>query len=153
MLHVVLVHPEIPQNTGSIIRLCAATGAALHLVAPMGFSLDDGKLKRAGLDYWKTVVVGIHPNLDSLALIIPRDRWYMFSVHGTRRFDQVCYQDGDALLFGPESKGLDESIGEVAPEHRVSVPVLPAVRSLNLSATVHIGVYEALRQRKFDFFS
>jgi len=153
MFHVVLVEPEIPQNTGSVIRMCAATGAQLHLVGRLGFTLDDARLRRAGLDYWRSVVVGIYPDMEALAERIDPSRWYLFSKRGDLRYDQVEYSEGDALIFGSESTGLSASLREAYADRAVFLPILGNVRSINLSAAVHIAIYEAHRQKNFKNFA
>ncbi|MBM4372952.1 MAG: tRNA (cytidine(34)-2'-O)-methyltransferase [Deltaproteobacteria bacterium] len=153
MFHVVLVEPEIPQNTGSIIRMCAATGCHLHLVGRLGFSLDDRHLRRAGLDYWRSVVVGVYPDLEALSARVDPTRWHLFSRRGSRRYDTVAFQDGDALVFGSESTGLPPGLLDSRPDRTVFLPVLGAVRSVNLSAAVHVAIYEAHRQKNFELFA
>ncbi len=153
MFHVVLVEPEIPQNTGSVIRMCAATGAQLHLVGRLGFTLDDARLRRAGLDYWRSVVVGIYPDMEALAERIDPSRWYLFTKRGSRRYDRVEYQEGDALIFGSESTGLSASLREGYADRAVFLPILKNVRSINLSAAVHVVIFEAHRQKNFKNFA
>ena len=149
-LDVVLYQPEIPPNTGNVIRLCANAGARLHLVEPLGFSLDDARLRRAGLDYHEYATVRVHADLDScLAAVAPR-RLFALSTRGQCRYDQVTYAEGDALLFGPETRGLPQAVLEsVDPDHRVRLPMRPGNRSLNLSNAVAVLVYEAWRQQGF----
>lgn len=150
MFNVVLWQPEIPPNTGNVIRLCANTGAKLHLVRPLGFSLDDAQLRRAGLDYHEYTRVQVHDDLAAVQLAMPFARWFAFSTRGTTRYDEVEYASGDALLFGPETRGLSSEILESLPEsQRLVLPQQPGVRSLNLSNTVAIAVYEAWRQLGF----
>ena len=147
--HVVLFEPEIPPNTGNIARLCAATGVALHLVGRLGFSLDDKQLARAGLDYWPSVNLNLHPDLTTCLATLPQSRIICFSTRGTQTHDQVAFQEGDVLLFGPESRGLPNDILARYPDIVVRIPMpASAVRSLNLSRSVAIGLYEALRQLK-----
>ena len=153
MFHVVLVEPEIPQNTGSVIRMCAATGARLHLVGRLGFTLDDARLRRAGLDYWRSVVVGLYPDMEALAARIDPARWYLFRKRGSKRYDRVAYRDGDALIFGSESVGLSTSLCGDHAERTVFLPILENVRSINLSAAVHVAIYEANRQENFNIFA
>ena len=153
MFHVVLVEPEIPQNTGSVIRMCAATGAQLHLVGKLGFTLDDARLRRAGLDYWRSVVEGIYPDMEALAERIDPARWYLFTKRGELRYDRVEYEEGDALIFGSESTGLSASLREGYAGQTVFLPILEKVRSINLSAVVHIAIYEAHRQKNFRIFA
>ena len=147
MLHVLLFEPEIPPNTGNIIRLCANTGAQLHLIEPLGFSLDDAKLRRAGLDYHDLAIVQRHASLASCLQALDHPRLFAFSTRGERRFDQVAYAAGDALLFGPESRGLPAAVLESMPRsQRLQVPMQAGQRSLNLSNTVAVAVFEAWRQ-------
>jgi tRNA (cytidine/uridine-2'-O-)-methyltransferase len=153
MFQVALLDPEIPQNTGNIVRLCAACGAGLHLVGKLGYTLDDAKLKRAGLDYWRSVVVGVHRDLASLAEAVPADRWLLFSKKGKTRYDLIGYEDDHLLLFGPESVGLSEALLETHQDQTVFIPISAQVRSLNLAAAVHVAVYEGLRQKNFQNFA
>lgn len=147
--HVVLFEPEIPPNTGNVARLCAATGVELHLVGRLGFSLDDRQLARAGLDYWPSVKLRLHVDLPSCLATIPESRVICFSTKGAKNYDLIEYREGDCLLFGPESRGLPD---EILARHGETVAKIPmpacAVRSLNLSSSVAIGLYEALRQLK-----
>jgi tRNA (cytidine/uridine-2'-O-)-methyltransferase len=154
MLHVVLYQPEIPPNTGNIIRLCANTGAHLHLVGPLGFSLDHARLKRAGLDYDELTDVITYQNWDQFLERSPARRIWAFSSRGTRNHTDATFGDGDGLLFGPETRGLPEEIlaGECA-DHVLRLPMQESSRSLNLSNTVAIGLYEALRQLDFPQLS
>jgi tRNA (cytidine/uridine-2'-O-)-methyltransferase len=149
-VHVVLFQPEIPPNTGNVIRLCANTGADLHLVRPLGFDLDDKKLRRAGLDYREYARINVHDDLDAfLAAVAPR-RLFAVSTRGVTRYDRVAYADDDALLFGPETRGLPQAIIDaLPPEQRLRVPMQPGNRSLNLSNAVAVIVFEAWRQRGF----
>lgn len=150
MFHVVLYQPEIPPNTGNIIRLCANTGSHLHLIHPLGFALDDSKLKRAGLDYHEWAEVREYPDLDAFNQRVQPPRLFALSTRGARRFDDVQYQAGDALLFGPETRGLPKDfLASLPAEQVLRLPMRPAVRSLNLSNTVAIVVYEAWRQQGF----
>jgi tRNA (cytidine/uridine-2'-O-)-methyltransferase len=147
MLHVVLFQPEIPPNAGNVIRLCANTGAALHLVEPLGFSLDDARLRRAGLDYHEYAEVRTHPDLGACLAALGDPRVFAFTTAGTRRFDAVEYRPGDALLFGPESRGLPADVLAAIPAGRhVVLPMRPGQRSLNLSNAVAVAVFEAWRQ-------
>ena len=150
-MHVVLYQPEIPPNTGNVIRLCANTGAALHLIRPLGFDLDDRKLRRAGLDYHEFARVAVHDDLDAfLAAVSPR-RLFAVSTRGRMRYDRVEYADDDALLFGPETRGLPQEILDALPEEqRLRLPMQPGNRSLNLSNAVAVIVFEAWRQRGFE---
>ena len=150
MLHVVLYQPEIPPNTGNVIRLCANTGAALHLVRPLGFDLDDKKLRRAGLDYHEFARVEVHEDLAACLAAIAPKRLFAVSTRGTARYDGIAYADGDALLFGPETRGLPQDVlDDVPPEHRLRLPMRPGNRSLNLSNAVAVIVFEAWRQQGF----
>ena len=148
---VVLYEPEIPPNTGNIIRLCANTGAALHLIAPLGFELDDKRLRRAGLDYHEYAQVQLHASLaDYLANVGPR-RLLACTTKGHTLHSALDYQAGDALLFGPESRGLpDEVLAGIPSERHLRLPMLPGSRSLNLSNAVAVFVYEAWRQHGFS---
>jgi tRNA (cytidine/uridine-2'-O-)-methyltransferase len=147
MLHVALWEPEIPPNTGNIARLCAATGAKLHLIGRLGFHLDDRSLRRAGVDYWPAVDVHHHVTLADWEANLAGARVYCFSAHATRPYTDVAYQPGDCLLFGGESHGLPESIRQRHADRNLLIP-MPAgkVRSLNLATAVGIVLYEALRQ-------
>ncbi len=150
MLHVVLYQPEIPPNTGNVIRLCANTGAQLHLIEPLGFALDDRRLKRAGLDYHEWVRVCRYPGLDRFMREVAPARLLAFSTRGQRRYSDIEYRGDDALLFGPETRGLpQEVLLSLPPEHRLCLPMRPGIRSLNLSNAVAIAVYEAWRQLDF----
>jgi tRNA (cytidine/uridine-2'-O-)-methyltransferase len=149
-VNVVLVQPEIPPNTGNIIRLCANTGARLHLVRPLGFSLDARSVRRAGLDYHELAELREHASLQDCLASLGGPRWFAFSTRGGVRYDTVDYADGDALVFGPETRGLPEEILSGCPvECRVRIPMRPAARSLNLSNAVAVVVYEAWRQAGF----
>lgn len=150
MFHVVLYQPEIPPNTGNIIRLCANTGSSLHLVGPLGFALDDRRLRRAGLDYHEFAEVMHYPALaDFLERVAPQ-RLFALSTRGSRRHDRVAYRPGDAFLFGPETRGLPAEVLASVPEaHRLRLPMRPGQRSLNLSNAVAVTVFEAWRQQDF----
>ncbi|MBI2383965.1 MAG: tRNA (cytidine(34)-2'-O)-methyltransferase [Gammaproteobacteria bacterium] len=150
MIHVALYQPEIPPNTGNIIRLCANTGAQLHLIRPFGFYLDDRAVKRAGLDYHELAAVRQHDSLDALRAALPGARWLALSTRGTTRYDCVRYAPTDVLLFGPETRGLPQELLEsLPPEQRLHLPMRPGSRSLNLSNAVAAVVYEAWRQMGF----
>ncbi len=150
MFHIVLYEPEIPPNTGNVIRLCANTGATLHLIEPLGFELDDKQLKRAGLDYHEWANVNTYADLDAFRKQIKPKRVFAFSTKGKCLYTRVDYQQGDALLFGPETRGLPAALlAEVPAEQCLRIPMLPAVRSLNLSNAVAVVVYEAWRQLGF----
>jgi tRNA (cytidine/uridine-2'-O-)-methyltransferase len=150
MFDVVLYQPEIPPNTGNVIRLCANTGARLHLIRPLGFSLEDAQLRRAGLDYHEYATLQVHDSLDdALASIAPK-RLFALSTRGTVRFDQPRYEAGDAFLFGPETRGLPEHVlAQVPAGQRMRLPMRPDNRSLNLSNAVAVVVFEAWRQHGF----
>lgn len=146
-LRVVLYQPEIPQNTGNIARTCAATHTPLHLVEPLGFRITDRHLKRAGLDYWPQVTLQVHPDLQSLRAELAHCRWVFFSARSQQVYYEFCFLPGDCLVFGSESAGLPRRILEARPECVLSIPMdRSRVRSLNLSTTVGIALYEAIRQ-------
>jgi tRNA (cytidine/uridine-2'-O-)-methyltransferase len=149
VLHVVLVEPLIPQNTGTVGRLCVATGARLHLVEPLGFELDEKRVRRAGLDYWKNVDLHVHPNWAACraAIGVPSNRWFLFSSHAEQTYDDADYERGDVVVFGQETAGLGSLLKENEAQAR-TIPLFGPVRSLNLSTSVGIVVYEALRQMK-----
>lgn len=146
ILNLVLVEPEIPQNTGNIARTCAATGAKLHLVKPLGFKIDDRKLKRAGLDYWHFLDITYYENLDDFFEKTKGGTYYFFSTKGTHRHSDVEYPDNSYLLFGKETKGLPEELLMKYPENTLRIPMIDEARSLNLSNSVAIAAYEVLRQ-------
>ncbi len=150
MFHVVLYQPEIPPNTGNIIRLCANTGASLHLIHPLGFSLDDSKLKRAGLDYQEWTRVREYQSLPRFLDAVCPNRLLGCSTRGEILYSDVAYEPHDALLYGPETRGLpDQILFSLPPEHRLRIPMRPANRSLNLSNSVAVILYEAWRQHDF----
>ncbi|HUD42862.1 MAG TPA: tRNA (uridine(34)/cytosine(34)/5-carboxymethylaminomethyluridine(34)-2'-O)-methyltransferase TrmL [Dokdonella sp.] len=150
MLHVLLYQPEIPPNTGNVIRLCANTGATLHLIRPLGYALDDARLRRAGLDYHEYAAVAVHDDLDACLAAIAPARLLALSTRGRRRYDAVDYRAGDAVLFGPETRGLPQPVLDAVPaEQRLRLPMQPGNRSLNLSNAVAVVVYEAWRQLGF----
>jgi tRNA (cytidine/uridine-2'-O-)-methyltransferase len=150
MFDVILYQPEIPPNTGNIIRLCANTGVALHLVKPLGFSLEDKQLVRAGLDYHEFAMVKVYDNWADCRAHFATRRLFAVSTKGTQRYDLVRYEKGDVFLFGPETRGLPVEILEaVSGQQRIRLPMLPESRSLNLSNTVAVVVYEAWRQVGF----
>lgn len=154
-LHVVLYEPEIPPNTGNIIRLCANTGCALHLVEPLGFELDEKRLRRAGLDYDEWAQVAVHAGLDeALAATAPAresGRVFALTTKAQRLYSDVEFQAGDVLLFGPETRGLPDGVLNSLPEsQRLTIPMRPHSRSLNLSNSVAVAVYEAWRQQGFE---
>ena len=148
VLNVVLVEPEIPQNAGNIARTCAATGARLHLVKPLGFQTDDRHLKRAGLDYWKYLDLTYYDNLDDF-FCRNSGAFYFFSTKAKHVYTEPEYPDGSYLFFGKETAGLPEELLLKNPDTTVRFPMLCGIRSLNLSNSVAIGVYEALRQWGF----
>ena len=147
-LNIVMVEPQIPQNAGNVARTCAATGARLHLVGPMGFSIDDRKLKRAGLDYWHLLDISYYDNLADF-FAKNKGECYFFSTKAPRRYTDVAYPDGCYLVFGAEPWGLDEALLHDNPERCVRLPMIPGARSLNLSNAIAVGVFEALRQWDF----
>jgi tRNA (cytidine/uridine-2'-O-)-methyltransferase len=150
MIDVILFQPEIPPNTGNIIRLCANTGAGLHLVEPLGFDFEDAKLRRAGLDYHEFARVHRHASLDDCLRFLGMPRLFAFSARSEKRFDRVSYERNDALLFGPETRGLpDDVIGRIPRENRLRLPMRAGQRSLNLSNAVAVAVFEAWRQSGF----
>ena len=151
MIDVILYQPEIPPNTGNVIRLCANSGARLHLVHPLGFELEDRQLRRAGLDYHEYAALSVHYTLDAaLAAIAPR-RLVALSTRGQVRYDTPAYAAGDAVLFGPETRGLPEAVLDTVPTgQRLRLPMRPGNRSLNLSNAVAVVVFEAWRQQGFD---
>lgn len=150
MLHVVLHRPEIPPNTGNVIRLCANTGATLHLVRPLGFELDDARLRRAGLDYHEYARVAVHDDLPACLAALGAPRVFAFTTRGSVAHVDVRYAEGDALLFGCETAGLPGEVLESIPAaQRLRLPMRPDSRSLNLSNTVAVAVYEAWRQLGF----
>ena len=146
-MHVVLVEPEIPPNTGSVARICAATGSPLHLIEPLGFQLTDATLKRAGLDYWDHVQLHRHPSWQAFLDDIRPSRFFLFSTAGRRSHFDVAFEPGDCLVFGNESKGLPEDLLREWPDRVIGIPQrTDRVRSLNLANSVGIALYEALRQ-------
>ncbi len=149
-LHIVLVEPLIPPNTGNVARLCAATGCALHLIEPLGFRIDDRELKRAGLDYWEHLSVVLHPSLEAyLASGVHRRRWYV-ETGGATRYDRAPFARGDALVFGQETRGLPPALLAREPDRVLALPMRAGtVRSLNLSTTVGIVTYAALTTLDF----
>jgi len=150
MFQIALYQPEIPPNTGNIIRLCANTGCTLHLIHPLGFSLETKQLRRAGLDYRDMARVNEHESWEQFEKAHANQRIFAFTTKATTKHSAASYQEGDILLFGPETRGLPEPLLESLPhEQLLRLPMLPSSRSLNLSNTVAIATYEALRQ--FDF--
>ena len=155
MFHVILFEPEIPPNTGNIIRLCANTGAHLHLIEPLGFSIEDARLRRAGLDYHEFAQLRVHADLPTCLDAIGASgtgsaRVFALSTRGTARYDTPCFSEGDAFLFGPETRGLPAAVLAQIPEsQRLCLPMRPDNRSLNLSNAVAVVIYEAWRQLGF----
>ena len=148
--NLVLVSPEIPQNTGNIVRLCANTGSLLHLVEPLGFDLDEKSLRRASLDYRHIADVTVHESFDSLLTSMDLTRVFATIVGGKKSYDEVEYQDDDTVVFGPEGTGLpDEIAARIHPDNRVGIPMMPSNRSINLSNAVALVVYEMWRQQSF----
>ena len=151
MFSVILYEPEIPPNTGNIIRLCANTGTDLHLIEPLGFELDEKRLRRAGLDYREFVSVQTHPSLDACLLSLDMPRVFALSTRNSLRYDAATFREGDALLFGPETRGLPlEVLDALPPEQRLRLPMREGNRSLNLSNSAAVVVYEAWRQLGFE---
>lgn len=150
MYHIILFEPEIPPNTGNIIRLCANTGCSLHLIEPLGFVLDDKRLRRAGLDYGEFASVQRHAGLADCLKALGNPRLFAFSTKGQRNYAEVSYRPGDAFIFGPETRGLPDQVRNSIPAQQLlRLPMLPHSRSLNLSNTVAAVVYEAWRQQDF----
>ena len=153
MFNIVLVEPEIPQNTGNIVRTCAATGCRLHLVRPLGFEVTDKYLKRAGLDYWKDAEIFYYDSFDEVFNANPDAAFRFFTTKAQKSYSEASFKRGDFLVFGKETRGLPE---ELLVEHKdgcVRIPMLGETRSLNLSNSVAIAVYEGLRQNNFDGFN
>ena len=150
MFEIVLYQPEIPPNTGNIIRLAANTGSALHLIEPLGFDLTDKHLARAGLDYHDLTRVTVHPSWEPCCAMLQGRRFFALTTRASRRHDAVEYRSGDVFVFGPESRGLPAQVLECfAPDARIRIPMQPTNRSLNLSNAVAVVVYEAWRQQGF----
>ncbi len=149
-LNIVLHEPEIPQNTGNIARTCAATGAALHLIRPLGFRIDDAKLKRAGLDYWHSLDIFYYDGFDEFFAAHPDAQFYCFSTKAPRPYTAVRYPDDCYLIFGKETRGLPEDFLRENYDRCVRIPMRDGLRSLNLSNSAAIAVYEVLRQHEFD---
>lgn len=150
MFHLVFVTPRIPPNTGNAIRTAAATGAHLHLIEPLGFTLDDARLRRAGLDYHDLAVLTVHPSFDALLEAVLPASVYAFTASASTRFTEVAYEPGDVLVFGPEPDGLpDDVLTHPAVTARLRIPMLPGRRSLNLANSAALAVYEAWRQHDF----
>lgn len=153
MFNIVLVEPEIPQNTGNIVRTCAATGCKLHLVKPLGFEVSDKYLKRAGLDYWQYVDITYWKNFDELQRANEGGTFYYFTTKGRKRHCDAQFEEGDFLVFGKETKGLPEELLIQHPDACLRIPMMGELRSLNLSNSVAIAVYEGLRQLDFKNFN
>lgn len=149
-INIVLVEPEIPQNTGNIARTCAAVGASLHLVKPLGFEIDDRKLKRAGLDYWDKLDITYYESLDDFLSKNKDEAMFFFTTKGKRAYTDAEYPKRVFIVFGKETKGLPEELLYANPEKCVRIPMRDTLRSLNLSNSVAVAVYEVLRQRDFD---
>ena len=149
-INIVLVEPEIPQNTGNIARTCAATGASLHLVKPLGFEIDDRKLKRAGLDYWDKLDITYYENLDDFFAKNPDADFYCFTTKARHVYSDISYPKRVFLMFGKETKGLPEELLFANPDRCVRIPMRDTLRSLNLSNSDAIAVYEVFRQRGFE---
>lgn len=149
LLNIVLHQPEIPQNTGNIARTCAATGASLHIIKPMGFTIDDRKLKRAGLDYWHLLDITYYEDLDDFYTRNPEAAVYYFTTKAPRAYTEVAYPLPTYIMFGKETAGLPEDLLQAHLDHCVRIPMRESLRSLNLSNSVAIAVYEVLRQHDF----
>lgn len=149
-MHIVLVEPEIPGNTGNIARLCAATGASLHLVRPLGFSVDDRYLKRAGLDYWHLVDIHYYDSVEEVLAAYPDAPRFLLTTHAHRSYTRVEYTKDSLLIFGKESAGLPEAFRMAHEDECIRIPMVPEARSPNLANSVSIVLYEALRQVHFD---
>ena len=149
-INIVLVEPEIPQNTGNIARTCAATGASLHLVKPLGFEIDDRKLKRAGLDYWDKLDITYYESLDDFFAKNPDADFYCFTTKARHVYSDISYPKRVFLMFGKETKGLPEELLFANPDRCVRIPMRDTLRSLNLSNSAAVAVYEVFRQRGFE---
>ncbi len=152
MFNIVLVEPEIPQNTGNIVRTCAATGCKLHLVRPLGFEVTDKYLKRAGLDYWNDCQIFYYDSFEELKAQNPSATFYFFTTKGLKRYCDANFGKGDFLVFGKETKGLDENLLKANKQTCLRIPMIGETRSLNLSNSVALAVYEGLRQNDFEGF-
>ena len=150
MFDIVLFQPEIPPNTGNLIRLAANTGCRLHLIEPLGFDLSDKQVARAGLDYHDMACVTVHAGWDAVQAALPGRRWFALTTKGSARYADIAFRPDDVLLFGPESRGLPpEILGQFDADHRLRLPMLPGSRSMNLSNAVSVVVFEAWRQNGF----
>ncbi len=148
-MHIVLVEPEIPQNTGNIARTCALTGSTLHLVKPLGFSVEDRYLKRAGLDYWDKVEVRIWERFEDLAQEYKENSFYLATTHAARGYHEHCYKQDDLFVFGRETRGLSSEILKAYPDTQIRIPMVNLGRSLNLANSAAIILFEALRQNNY----
>lgn len=148
-MHIVLVEPEIPQNTGNIARTCALTGSTLHLVKPLGFSIEDRYLKRAGLDYWDKVEVKIWESFEDLVQKYKKNRFYLATTHAARGYHEYSYEEDDLFVFGRETRGLSSEILEAYPDTQIRIPMVDFGRSLNLANSAAIILFEALRQNSY----
>lgn len=153
MFNIVLVEPEIPQNTGNIVRTCAATGCKLHLIRPLGFQVTDKYLKRAGLDYWKDAEIFYYDGFDELRVKFQGANFYYFTTKARKTHCDASFKSGDFLVFGKETRGLPEELLKANPESCLRIPMLGDTRSLNLSNSVAVAVYEGLRQNAFENFN
>lgn len=149
-INIVLLEPEIPQNTGNIARTCAATGASLHLIEPLGFRIDDAKLKRAGLDYWHQLDITYYKDIEDFYTRNPDAKVYYFSTKAPQKYTDITYPEKVYLMFGKETKGLPEELLHANKSHCVRIPMRDSLRSLNLSNSAAIAVYEVFRQRDFE---
>lgn len=150
-MNIVLMEPEIPQNTGNIGRSCVATGTKLHLIKPLGFEITDKMVKRAGMDYWKDVELFLWENLEELLKSYPKSNFYFATTKTDQKYSDVKYGNNDFIIFGPESRGIPEKILNEYKEFNITIPMKKGTRSLNLSNSVGIVLYEALRQNDFSF--
>lgn len=150
-MHVVLYQPEIPPNTGNIIRICANTGASLHLIRPLGFDWEDKRMRRAGLDYHDFTRVILHDSLEACEQQLFRNRWFAMTTKGSRNFAEIAFEAEDVALFGPETRGLpNEVLARWPQERKLRIPMQATSRSINLANSVAITLYEAWRQRGYD---
>lgn len=149
MLNIALIHPDIPQNTGNVARLCVGLQATLHLVHPLGFTIDDKKLKRAGLDYWKDLHLKMHDSLDDFLTFSEGSPRYFLTTKTDRRYTEAQFREGDFLVFGCETKGLPEDLLSAYPDRALTIPMFGPIRSLNLATSAGIVAYEAVRQIRF----
>lgn len=149
-MHIVLVEPEIPANTGNIARTCAATGTTLHLIKPLGFSVEDKYLKRAGLDYWHLVEIHYYDNIEQFFAVFPNGRFWYCTTKAKQWYHQVNFQSDDFLVFGKETKGLPEQLLRQNQANCIKIPMINEARSLNLANSVAVVLYESLRQQSFS---